>query len=190
MPTDFGDLGARFDTDKCTSGYLELYLERVREPRSVLEVGVKSGGSLLLWSHLWPTLETIVGIDTSPPDLCHDKIRLFVADQADRHDLDAIARRTGPFDLVIDDASHIGELSWSTFQALWPHVRAGGLYVVEDWGTGYWAHWPDGLAYVPSLPPGHTAGMVGMIKRLIDELDNGQLARLELLPGIAFAHKA
>ena len=26
------------------------------------------------------------------------------------------------------------------------HLKPGGLYVIEDWGTGYWEDWPDGLS--------------------------------------------
>ena len=180
-----------FDTDKCTSGYRELYLERVHRPRRVLEVGVQSGGSLLLWCDLWPTVECVVGIDVAPPTgPLNSRIRFYAVDQRDAARLDEIARATGPFDLIVDDASHIGEWSWATFQALWPHVAPGGIYAVEDWGTGYWSDWPDGVGYTPSPPPGHVAGMVGLIKRLVDELDHGVMARLELLPGLAFAYKS
>ena len=153
-----------FDTDKLTSGYLELYLARVDRPRRILEVGVQSGGSLLLWCDVWPDVERVVGVDLQLPEgLRHPKVDLFQADQADTEELDRIARQTGPFDLIIDDASHVGVSSWSTFRALWPHVRDDGIYAVEDWGTGYWAHWPDGEDYAPGPPPGHTAGMVGLI---------------------------
>jgi demethylmacrocin O-methyltransferase len=157
----------------------------------VLEVGVQSGGSLLLWCHLWPTIERVVGIDLVPPSgPLNSRIQFFQADQNDTMRVDAIANDTGPFELVVDDASHIGEASWTTFRALWPHVKPGGIYAVEDWGTGYWNHWPDGVGYAPTQPPGHVAGMVGMIKRLVDELDHGAMSRLEILPGLAFAYKA
>ena len=179
-----------FDTDKCSSGYLELYLERVRQPKRVLEVGVQSGGSLLLWCDVWPELELVVGVDMAEPTgPLSNKIVFYKADQTDEGRLQEIAGRHGPFDLVIDDASHVGDKSWRTFQALWPHVRSEGIYAVEDWGTGYWGRWPDGSTYEPLPPPGHAAGMVGTIKRLVDELDNGVMSRLELMPGIAFAYK-
>jgi len=32
---------------------------------------------------------------------------------------------------------------WHFFQH---HLKPGGLYVIEDWGTGYWSDWPDGAA--------------------------------------------
>ena len=136
----------RFDTDKY--GYLPYYLERVKDPKRILEVGVKTGGSLLLWCETWKSLDLVVGIDVAPPEQAlHPKITVFQGDQSDATMLDRIGRDLGPFDVVIDDASHLGMASYSTFQALWPHVASGGLYVVEDWGTGYWEHWPDGEQY-------------------------------------------
>ncbi|MGA0608309.1 class I SAM-dependent methyltransferase [Phenylobacterium sp. VNQ135] len=44
----------------------------------------------------------------------------------------------GEFDLVIDDASHDYELSLRSFDGLFPLIKPGGIYVLEDWG---WAHW-------------------------------------------------
>ena len=119
------------DTDKYGSGYISEYLERVRPPKRIVEVGMKNGSSsLLLWCDLW--------LDLNPPlrDL-QPKISV----RADRSDgwcasFDRLGSVEGPFDLVIDDASHFGEASWMTFRALWPHVAPGGLYMVDDWTVG------------------------------------------------------
>jgi hypothetical protein len=43
------------------------------------------------------------------------------------------------FDFIVDDASHNYELSLTSFNGLFPLLRAGGVYAIEDWG---WAHWP------------------------------------------------
>jgi hypothetical protein len=42
-----------------------------------------------------------------------------------------------PIDLVVDDASHLLALTRRTFNALFPRVRPGGMYLIEDW---WWAH--------------------------------------------------
>ena len=178
------------ETDKYESGYIPEYLERVRSPKRIMEGGVKNGGSLLLWCDLWPRLEKVIGVDLNPPlrDL-HPKISVVQIDQRDRPSLDRFGSLEGPFDLIIDDASHFGEASWMTFRAL-GHLAPGGLYIVEDWTVGYLHSWPDGAEYRDLPPPGHTAGMVGMIKRLVDELEAGNMKRLDVLYGLAFAHKA
>jgi Methyltransferase domain len=60
-------------------------------------------------------------------------------DQSDQEELRDIAQQEfdGPLDLVIDDASHFYAPTKASFEALFPLLRKGGLYVIEDWG---WEH--------------------------------------------------
>jgi hypothetical protein len=63
-----------------------------------------------------------------------------------------VARKTAPegFDIIIDDASHFGDLTKIAFWHLFDnHLKPSRLYVIEDWGTGYWSDWTDGK----NLPP-------------------------------------
>ena len=39
---------------------------------------------------------------------------------------------------MIDDASHLYAQTKASFETLFPRVRPGGLYVIEDWA---WFHW-------------------------------------------------
>jgi len=57
-------------------------------------------------------------------------------DQADRDRVGAIMDEEfpgGPLDLVIDDASHLLAESRLSFESLFPRLRPGGLFVIEDW---------------------------------------------------------
>jgi predicted O-methyltransferase YrrM len=40
-------------------------------------------------------------------------------------------------DLVIDDASHLWDRTRASFEVLYPRLRPGGLFVIEDWATQY-----------------------------------------------------
>jgi predicted O-methyltransferase YrrM len=68
-------------------------------------------------------------------------------DQADGEALRSIVREElgeRSIDLVIDDASHLLGPTRASFDALFPMLRPGGLYLIEDWA---WAHgitnaWP------------------------------------------------
>jgi hypothetical protein len=82
-------------------------------------------------------------------------------------------------DLVIEDASHIGYLSKITFDIVFPFLKSGGAYFIEDWGTGYWDSWIDGSRFqifhqvphnnnIPKRIPSHDFGMVGFVKSLVD----------------------
>nr|WP_294500888.1 class I SAM-dependent methyltransferase [uncultured Rhodopila sp.] len=121
-------------------------------PETVLEVGVFEGGSALLLADRWPESK-IVGIDIREPNPEVDlhikrlgfdgRISLnYRTSQADRAAVTAIIERDFPdgIDIVIDDASHSYEMTKQTFDIVFPFVRAGGLYIVEDWA---WAHWRD-----------------------------------------------
>jgi len=142
-------------TDKFANGYGPLYRE-LCEPLGtegrILEIGVWRGGSLDLWRELFPDGK-VVGVDNGSD---HNRFGAVVpadtimADQGDTR-LPAIARGFSPdgFDIIIDDASHLGSLSRATFGLLWPLVVPGGWYVLEDWGVGvpgndpYYGHYED-----------------------------------------------
>ena len=48
---------------------------------------------------------------------------------------------------MIDDASHIGQLTRISFWCAFEHLKPGGLYVIEDWGCGYMPDWHYGRRY-------------------------------------------
>ena len=180
---------AAYDTDKVQNNFLEVYdpiLSRwTDKDLKLLEIGIHKGGSLQLWRDYFPK-GTIVGIDLElPPEFIPgERIQLFKGSQADTQFLSKVAASTAPegFDIIIDDASHIGELSKTTFWHLFHHhLKPGGLYAIEDWGTGYLDDFPDGKRFdpKPSIPepfPCHSHGMVGFVKELVDEQCAGSIA--------------
>jgi len=191
----------RYDTDKITAHYFERY-DPILEPWLkkkivLLELGVYKGGSLLLWKDYFP-LGTIVGVDINlPKDFeTTERIHLYEGSQSDTAFLSRVANEIAPdgFDIIIDDASHIGEYAKRSFWHLFDnHLKPQGLYVIEDWGTGYWDDWPDGRSFnlesynqsrftlnpfwqkvlrklrLKTTMRCHNYGMVGFIKQLIDE---------------------
>jgi hypothetical protein len=136
---------AAYETDKIQHHYLEVYdpiLSRWTDrDLKLLEIGVHKGGSLELWRDYFPK-GAIVGIDLELPEgfIPGEHIQLFKGSQTDTQFLSQVAISTAPdgFDIIIDDASHIGELTKTTFWHLFDHhLKPGGLYAIEDWGTGY-----------------------------------------------------
>ena len=119
-------------------------------PAAVLELGIFEGGSALLLADKWPAAK-IVGIDIRVPNpsVVEHARRMGFADRISLHyetsqgDANAVRKIvTAEFpdgiDIVIDDASHFYALTKSSFNTLFPRLKPGGLYVVEDWA---WAHW-------------------------------------------------
>lgn len=100
--------------------------------RLMMEIGVADGACLLAWREVFPSA-LIVGMDIHHSDRAHgDRIEFHLGDQRSRLDCE---RATGGrlFDLIVEDATHKLRDSLVTLFWLWPYVRPGGLYVVEEW---------------------------------------------------------
>lgn len=153
---DLAHIARRYDTDKAVHlHYLRNYEQYFGDLRNkevrLLELGIKEGGSLLLWKDYFER-GVIVGLDINPVHLndASGRTRTYQGNQQDTKLLDSIAQENAPegFDIIIDDCSHIGVLSRASFWHLFEnHLKSSGLYVIEDWGTGYWDKWIDGIGY-------------------------------------------
>jgi hypothetical protein len=128
-------------------------IERYREvlaslqPKRILELGIYQGGSAAFFTLLCqPQRLVAVDIKVDPTvglerfiDERGLRDRLsthYSFDQADGprlHRLVAAEFGGEPLDLVVDDASHRLGPTRSSFNALFPHLRPGGVYVIEDW---------------------------------------------------------
>lgn len=116
--------------------YKRLLFALDRAPQRILEIGVKSGGSTALWKAVFPSA-TVVGVDLKlrywiRQQPSPDGVIYLEGDQRDTQRLEEIARSHGPFDVIIDDGSHVTDDQAITMRCLVPHVRPGGFYVVED----------------------------------------------------------
>jgi len=157
-PSRLHDLARRYNTDKAVhihylKNYEDAFTELVDRDVRLLELGVKHGGSLLLWRDYFER-GAIVGLDINPVSIddASGRIHTYQGPQQDTALLTRIAHEVAPdgFDVIIDDCSHIGVLSRVSFWHLFDnHLKPGGLYIIEDWGTGYWDHWVDGAKYKP-----------------------------------------
>lgn len=128
-----------FATDKVRLGYLPTYLGLAAElgtSARVVEVGVLRGDSLVMWQSLFPE-GTIVGVDHDANARWPEGTVRVVVGQNDAA-LPGMVAEYGPFDLIVDDASHEGALTRRTWDLLWPLVAPGRYYVIEDWQVAFW----------------------------------------------------
>lgn len=70
--------------------------------------------------------------------LQEDRIKIFQGSQVDKDFLDKVCSEIGDIDLIIDDGSHINEHVIESFKILFPKLKDGGIYVIEDTCTAYW----------------------------------------------------
>ncbi len=132
---------------------IERYVELVDalQPRRIVELGICRGGSTALLAALARpdamlavelAEERIAALDTFlvREGLSDFVVAAFGIDQSDGPRLEQLVDETvgpAPLDLVVDDASHDVELTRLSFNVLFPRLRPGGLFVIEDWA---WAH--------------------------------------------------
>jgi demethylmacrocin O-methyltransferase len=172
-------LARYYGTDKSSyvHGYTTLYTRHFArnrsKVRSLLEIGVggttsvegyetiAGGQSLYMWQRYFPQAK-IVGVDIYPKAVARGRVHFEQGDQADAAFLASLVAKHGPFDVIIDDGSHIGRDVWASFTGLWDAVRPGGYYVIEDLPAAYDPHWEGG-------PPGTPGTAVELIKLQVDD---------------------
>jgi hypothetical protein len=124
----------------------ERHLGHLRDRAiTLLEIGIggyadpgRGGASLRMWKQYFPQAR-IVGLDIEDKArLTEDRITILQGDQGDRAFLEQLGSRYGPFDVVIDDGSHRCKHVITSFEVLFPFVRDGGVYAIEDLQTSYW----------------------------------------------------
>ncbi len=121
-------------------------------PQNVMELGMWDGGSTAFWFECFHP-KKLIGIDLMQREDSdyfqqyiisrglRDCIKTYWnTDQTDLEKIRNIIEKefSGPIDLVIDDASHAYEATKISFEMLFPLLRPGGLYIIEDWAWGHW----------------------------------------------------
>ena len=165
-----------YPTDK-SQDYLnnyETFFHALADERvTVLELGVKDGGSLLLWRDYFQ-YGIIIGIDIHPLHIEDPtgRIHFYSGLQQNTAFLDRICRKSAPdgLDVIIDDCSHIGNFTRISFWHLFNnYLKPGGIYAIEDWGTGYWDSYPDGKRYRSKYIPKDFTTRRSKLIRIISE---------------------
>lgn len=158
---------------------------------NMIEVGVWDGGSaIFFWNLLKPKKLCCIELKKRVAKLSGyvereqltDRFRLHLGvDQADKESLNTIMENEypdSPLDLVIDDASHLYSPSRATFETLFPRLRPGGLYFLEDWKASLLsADCED--ADSPHFPPFH---------QLVHELLNVSMRAPEIISAVKCYH--
>ncbi len=157
---------------------------------NILEIGVggyddpyTGGKSLRMWSDFFPN-SYVFGIDVHPKrlDLGH-RIKVFQGDQTDKAFLHAVVEKMGGVDIVIDDGSHINDHTIKAFGALFPRLRDGGIYVIEDVNSSYWpSHGGD------SHDLNNPATIMNFLKRRVDGLNHKEFVIPGYVPDYYDAH--
>lgn len=157
-----GDVGFRCGFDESSGRVfsivkdptgIETYLEMVErfQGENIVELGIAFGGSPALTALVAPPRKLVaIDLETERVEALDEliaehglgeRVRLhYGVDQADRDRLAAILDEEfgdEPLGLVIDDASHNLDETRASFETLFPRLRPGGLFVIEDWNRDH-----------------------------------------------------
>lgn len=145
------ELALRYGTDKVLSPdgtgnnytpHYEKFFAPMRDQTiNLLEIGVLGGASIQMWLEYFPSAR-IYGVDNvkdtnrwnlilAPPN---ERYRFIHGDQSDPG---FWAQHPFHWDIVIDDGGHFGNQVITSLECLWPRVKSGGLYCIEDLACSY-----------------------------------------------------
>jgi len=139
------------DKFKYSNYYCHLFGGQFRESvENVLEIGVASGSSLILWREFFPNIKHIVGIDNLSSffglidsKLVNDNddyklykstdgiIDIFIMDAYNNKSLKIIKDNVPDMDIIMDDGPHTIE-SWKFFMKNYDSLSSKGIVLIED----------------------------------------------------------
>jgi Methyltransferase domain len=189
--------------------YLDVYegfLHHLRTQRiNLLEIGVLKGKSVRLWKRYFPKGH-IYGVDIDPACRQYEEARISIeiGSQADVRVLERVCERAAaPFDVVVDDGSHINRHIIASFSFLFPRLKPGGLYIIEDLGASYGFDPGFDVRNHPGWPGMHyndphddltnrRSDMDAFFATLISDLDHlrGGIAAVHFWPWVCIVKKA
>ncbi|DAZ90333.1 O-methyltransferase [Mycobacteroides abscessus] len=119
------------------------------------------------------------------PEGDEDRIKLWQGSQDDQEMIDRLAAIYGPFDVIIDDASHLSSKTIRSFELLFRHLKSGGLYFIEDTHASYHEHYYGSMEANENPEARRRGGdftMMQFFQRLTDEVNFKGRTDLDLFP--------
>jgi predicted O-methyltransferase YrrM len=174
-------------------------LIQAENPRRIVELGIYAGGSTAFLAQL-ATPEKLVAIDlrsTPIPALenfldtndFRDCVSAYYGvDQSDSARLTDIMRlefNEAAIDVVIDDASHLMHETRCSFNFLFPRLRPGGSYIIEDWSWPHRETVPSNPGYQGVVPLSAFVLELALVSACAPEV----VADVTLLQGWALVHR-
>jgi cephalosporin hydroxylase len=144
------EIGRAFGTDKLEHSYLSRYAERFDPlragPITICEIGTWQGASVKTWrEYFFNPLAKVVGFDHAPEWMPRpeDEITVEIGSQENAAFQQDFGKRHGKFDIIIDDGGHKPQQHLASLKALWPFLKPGGWYCIEDVQSIYDICWNE-----------------------------------------------
>ena len=141
------------------------------KPLKFLEIGINKGSGVKLWENYFKNAELhFIDISFGHAEYFSNRSFYHLADQANPSDLLRVMQTTGgEFDIMIDDGGHTMYQQIISFITLFPFLKSGGIYIIEDLHTSYWnCYGGHGSPEAPLAGPNTT---IQFLKDLIDDVN-------------------
>ena len=120
-----------------TGMYEEILSQYKNKECTLLEIGVQSGGSALLWSRYLPNAKfsfaDVDPLNQMVIDMIGDKCIFHLGDAYSDYGLNAIkSARPEGFDVIIDDGPHTLQSMVECIRKYLPMVKKDGYLIIED----------------------------------------------------------
>lgn len=164
------------------------------DPITLIELGVggyefpdRGGSGLRMWNDFF-IKGKIVGVDFYDKSGLQlpSRVQLFKGSQADGDFLMQLMCKIGEPTVIIDDASHMNQLTIQSFKHLFPWLKSGGYYIIEDIESSWWnEHGFDGDPDYCNLSAATT---INFTRMLLNEVNAKHVPGFEKKYGIESMH--
>lgn len=150
------------------ASYFQVYEELLSKYRNrkftFVEIGIFDGGSLFMWRSYFGPEARIIGIELNPEAKKWEKdgFEIFIGSQSDPDFWDKFFATVGDIDVLLDDGGHTNEQQIITTNKCIPHIKNGGMLIVEDTHTNYMKEYGNPSRY----------SFINYSKSLIDSINS------------------
>ncbi len=137
----FNSFGNKIEQSK--GSFKQLY-DRIKaiNPKRILEIGFRYGGTAKMWQHMLPPQGLVVSVDVGSA-VASDRVDLSGQPEiklvlGNSHDVEIIAKvkQYALFDAIFIDGDHSYEGVKADYENYVPMVRSGGIVAFHDHGHG------------------------------------------------------
>jgi hypothetical protein len=146
--TLLNEYGRKYKTDKINQNhsfagknYLDIYdiyfSPLKKDNITMLEIGVREGASLRTFRDYFKN-GILLGLDINPETAFNeDRIKTYIGSQSSESLINKIFAENPKINIVLDDGSHVNELTIASFNLIFNKLSPGAFYIIEDLACSY-----------------------------------------------------
>jgi len=116
-----------------TGFYENEFLKYKNKKITILEVGIRRGGSMKLWSEYFTKANSVIGIDISSNEIENQYRNINGVEYLFGNAYSAeIVNKIPELDIFLDDGPHTKDSQIDSIRHYLPKVKSGGIFIIED----------------------------------------------------------